>query len=395
MDSTTSVTNAPIEHPNIAILDALVKEVVQDIEDDITNEITHNEVISETHTDISYTTIESLLSPIQPPVKRKYGLIVNRIPPSKLKIQKFNTSATQPVLPISVDLRNKLPPCYDQGELGSCTANALCASFQYEDPSFFGSRLFVYYNERNMEGTVSQDVGATLIDGITTLEQYGVCSEHDWPYVITNFAQAPPQKCYTNAAQHHVISATNILNNTFSMKQCLAEGYPFVVGIQLFEAFESPQVAMTGIVPIPNIQTDNCIGGHAVLVCGYNDAKQVWIVRNSWGTRWGDHGYFYLPYPYLLNSNLCSDLWYISRVQKPSDPVVVPVPSYTGATGPTGDIGATSATGNTGATGATGATGESVISEPIIIDGPVSIEKTKTPEVQRSLLTVLRSYLPF
>lgn len=253
---------------------------------------------------------------LTPSIKRKYGLIVKRIKSSKLKIKKISSNHTKVVLPSIVDLRNKFPECYDQGELGSCTANALCAAFQYDDPSFMGSRLFVYYNERVMEGTVNEDAGATLSDGISILKKFGVCSEDLWPYDISKYASIPPLNCYEEADKHHVIEATNILNNAFSMKQCLAEGLPFVVGIQIFEAFESPEVAKTGMVPMPNLFTDECLGGHAVLVCGYDENKQVWIVRNSWGTNWGDNGYFFLPYFYLLYPTLCSDLWYISRVQK-------------------------------------------------------------------------------
>jgi C1A family cysteine protease len=167
-----------------------------------------------------------------------------------------------------------------------------------------------------MENTVNEDAGATLSDGIEILKKFGVCSENIWPYDISKYSQIPPLNCYIEADKHHVIEAVNILNNAFSMKQCLAEGLPFVVGIQIFEAFESAEVAKTGMVPMPNLFTDECLGGHAVLVCGYDENKQVWIVRNSWGTNWGDNGYFYLPYLYLLYPTLCSDLWYISRVQK-------------------------------------------------------------------------------
>ena len=253
---------------------------------------------------------------LTPSIKRKYGLIVKRIKSSKLKIKKISSNHTKVVLPSIVDLRSKFPACYDQGELGSCTAYALCAAFQYDDPSFMGSRLFVYYNERAMEGTINEDAGATLSDGISILKKFGVCSEDLWPYDISKYASIPPLNCYVEADKHHVIEATNILNNAFSMKQCLTEGLPFVVGIQIFEAFESPEVAKNGMVPMPNLFTDECLGGHAVLVCGYDENTKVWIVRNSWGTNWGDNGYFYLPYLYLLYPTLCSDLWYISRVQK-------------------------------------------------------------------------------
>ena len=248
-------------------------------------------------------------------IKRKYGLKISRIPKEKHTPLKLKAKPqTHIQLPPKVDLRPKLPTPYDQGTLGSCTANALCAAFQFEDPSFMGSRLFIYYNERKTEGTIEEDTGAQLQDGIDTMKNYGVCSESDWPYDITKFTQKPSSTCYSDALKHHIINAYNINNDINSMKNCLASGYPFVVGIMIFESFESQLVAQSGMVSMPT-QDEECLGGHAVLVCGYEDATQRWILRNSWGTKWGDNGYFYLPYVYLLDSSLCSDLWYISRVE--------------------------------------------------------------------------------
>lgn len=251
---------------------------------------------------------------LETPVQRKYGLKISRIPKENHVPLKLGATLPQAKLPSVIDLRPKLPPCYDQGTLGSCTANALCAAFQYDDPIFMGSRLFVYYNERKVEGTINQDAGAELHDGIDTLKKYGVCPEIEWPYDVKKFAVQPPNKCYISALQHHVYSAANIKNDMNSMKNCLNSGFPFVVGILLYQTFESRQVAKTGKVPMPRPNEPE-LGGHAVLVCGYNDNTQSWIVRNSWGTKWGDKGYFYLPYAYLLDSSLCSDLWNITRVQ--------------------------------------------------------------------------------
>jgi hypothetical protein len=106
------------------------------------------------------------------------------------------------------------------------------------------------------------------------------------------------------------------------MKNSLASGYAFVVGISIYDSFESQKVAKTGVVPMPNFKTENCLGGHAVLVVGYSDKEQHWIVRNSWGSTWGDKGYFYLPYIYLLDAKLSSDLWNITRISTvPNIPV--------------------------------------------------------------------------
>ena len=178
-----------------------------------------------------------------------------------------------------------------------------------------GSRLFLYYNERKLEGDIPDDNGAELSDGIKALEKYGLCPESEWPYDITQFATKPPAKCYTDALKDKVATAENISNDLVSMKTALASNFPFVVGITIYSSFEDPDVAQTGIVPMPDTDNELVLGGHAVLVVGFDDSNQWFIVRNSWGTSWGDQGYFYLPYAYLVDPNLSSDLWYISTVQ--------------------------------------------------------------------------------
>ena len=219
-------------------------------------------------------------------------------------------------LPAVVDLRPKMPPVFDQGDLGSCTANALSAAFAYDASGFLGSRLFLYYNERKLENDIPDDAGAFLSDGIACLVKFGICSESEWPYDISQFAVKPPQKCYTDALKERATVVYNIHNDMNSMKNCLNSGFPFVVGIAVYSSFESKSVALTGYVPMPGSR-DTFLGGHAVLVCGYTDRMQCWIVRNSWGASWGAKGYFYLPYQYLLDSSLASDLWYIKAVTHP------------------------------------------------------------------------------
>jgi C1A family cysteine protease len=220
----------------------------------------------------------------------------------------------QTQLPPVVDLRPNMPPIVDQGSLGSCTANALAAIFQKDDLKFTPSRLFIYYNERLIENDVSEDGGAQLSDGIQSLVKYGVCSESSWPYDIQQFKTKPPEHCYVEAEQHQVLEFFNIRQDMNSMKNCLFSGYPFVVGILVFEEIESYEVAHSGMVPMPT-EKSNCIGGHAVTVVGYDDSKRCWLMRNSWGTSWGIGGYFYVPYEYLLDSSLASDLWEITKVE--------------------------------------------------------------------------------
>jgi len=218
-------------------------------------------------------------------------------------------------LPNIIDLRNKFPPVYNQGNLGSCTANAFCGIIQYLQPNLQGSRLFLYYNERKLDNNIPDDSGATLSDGIICLLKYGICQESEWPYIVNKFAIKPPNKCYINALNHQALIVNSIEETLGSMKSSLANGKPFVVGIAVYTSFESNSVTVTGIVPMPNTSTETLLGGHAIICVGYNNSTKQWIMRNSWGKLWGDKGYFYLPYAYLLDPNLASDMWTITKME--------------------------------------------------------------------------------
>ncbi len=219
-------------------------------------------------------------------------------------------------LPSSIDLRPVCPPVADQGELGSCTGNALVGALEFmemkdNDPYVELSRLFIYYDERAFEHTVNSDSGAQIRDGIKTLAKKGVCSEKCWPYDISKFTVKPPASCFEEAATHKITVYARI-QGVDEMKACLAEGYPFVFGFSVYESFESQEVAQTGIVQMPQ-PDEKQVGGHAVVGVGYDDSEGRFIVRNSWGDAWGMKGYFTIPYEYLGNPNLADDFWAIRR----------------------------------------------------------------------------------
>lgn len=226
---------------------------------------------------------------------------------------------TLQTLPPSADLRPECPPVYDQGQLGSCTANAIAAAVEFDQMKqklaqvFAPSRLMIYYDEREIEGTVSSDSGAQIRDGIKSVGTQGVCPEDEWPYDITKFADKPPDNCYSDAVQYRAVSYQSVVQDLNQMKGCLAAGYPFVLGFSVYESFESQEVAQTGHAPMPT-PGEQQIGGHAVVAVGYEDSNQWFIMRNSWGTGWGMEGYFTLPYAYLTQSNLASDFWTIRLV---------------------------------------------------------------------------------
>ena len=219
-------------------------------------------------------------------------------------------------LPELVDLRNFCSPVENQLTLGSCTAQALAGNLEFLDYKNSQqlenmSRLFIYYNERLIEGTINQDSGASLRDGIKTLAKAGCCAEKDWEYDITKFTQKPPILCYFRARKHKIEEYRSLLDQN-ELLNCLAEGYPFVFGISIYESFETQEVAKTGSVPMP-AQTERNLGGHAIMAVGYDLKKQIFIVRNSWGENWGDKGYFTLPFEYV--NRLAADFWTIRRTK--------------------------------------------------------------------------------
>jgi|YelNatPaOPRAMG01_1025707.scaffolds.fasta_scaffold56367_3 C1A family cysteine protease len=228
-------------------------------------------------------------------------------------------SLSQPIaLPEVVDLRSQMPPIYDQGQLGSCTANAIGAAVQFAHKKQFGqdlmpSRLFIYYNERAMEGTIRYDSGAQIRDGIKSVNKQGVCPETDWPYIISKFKTKPLKKCYSEALKDKVVQYSVVPQTLNDMKSCLASGYPIIGGFSVYQSFESDQVAKTGIVPMPG-KNESQLGGHAIDIVGYDDSKQCFIIRNSWSDKWGILGYCYMPYEYWTNPGLASDFWTIRLI---------------------------------------------------------------------------------
>lgn len=219
-------------------------------------------------------------------------------------------------LPKSVDLRSFMPAPYDQGTLGSCTANSLAGLLEYNErkenkPNVqTASRLFIYYNERLIEHTVNQDSGAMLRDGIKALVRFGYCEEVLWPYVISQFKKKPSRIAYRDAAQSKISRYARIGHSLNDMKAALASSNPFVFGFMVFSSFENGAVAKTGIASMPQ-PNESMLGGHAVLAVGYDDDRQAFLVRNSWGITWGLGGYFYLPYEYIINPGLADDFWTI------------------------------------------------------------------------------------
>lgn len=218
-------------------------------------------------------------------------------------------------LPAKVDLRTTphMPPVYDQGQLGSCTGNGWAGAYAYawhltHNAMIQPSRLDIYYGERVIEHTVGTDSGAQVRDGAKVLAKSGVCPEADWPYDIATFARPPSKKDKADALLHLALTYKAVAQDLHSLQAALASGLPVVFGFTVYDDFESEQVAQTGIVNMPT-RGESIVGGHCVVLVGYDTASQRFIARNSWGTDWGQGGYFTIPFAYVTSSKLASDFW--------------------------------------------------------------------------------------
>lgn len=223
-------------------------------------------------------------------------------------------------LPARVDLRPACPPVYRQGHLNTCTANAIAAALEFEQMrqrqrAFRPSRLFIYYNERVLERTVKHDAGAMLRNGIKSVAKWGAPPEYPhWPYLHWRFPEKPPRKVYNEAKKHQAVLYQRLGRDIGHLRACLAQGWPFVFGIAVFERFESKDVARHGRLSMPK-RRERDLGGHAVMAVGYDHPRKLFVLRNSWGPRWGMKGYFTAPYAYLLDENLTADFWTIRLVE--------------------------------------------------------------------------------
>lgn len=223
-------------------------------------------------------------------------------------------------LPPVWDISNPLVPIMDQGQLGSCTANATGAAHMFEQVKqqqrgiFTPSRLFMYYNGRAMEGTVDEDSGCMIRDVVKSVAKKGVCPEEEWPYDIAKFKDKPPSKCYKHGLGHQALLYSRVAQIGYHIQTCLFQGFPVVYGFSVYESFETQEVARTGRVPMPSSH-DAFMGGHANLLVGYNNITRLYKSQNSYGLGHGDKGFLYLPFEYVEDPGLARDFWKITLVE--------------------------------------------------------------------------------
>ena len=221
-------------------------------------------------------------------------------------------------LPPRVDLRGQCPPVYNQGQLGSCTANATGAAHQFEQrqqagaKNFAPSRLMIYYEARVALGQVDRDGGAYLRDCFKSIAKKGVCPESLWPYVPAKFAMKPPKECYTEGKKHQAVKYQRVSIAEGAICAVLAAGNLVAFGAMLYQSFMAAWPS--GKIPMPS-KTERAVGGHAMALVGYDTARRIYIVRNSWGAGNAMKGYHEMPFDYIHDDNLTADFWMVSRVE--------------------------------------------------------------------------------
>lgn len=216
-------------------------------------------------------------------------------------------------LPSYVSLLQYCAPVENQTTTSSCTAHGIVGNLEMLEKksktNFYDiSRLFIYYNTRMIRGIEDTDGGAYIRDGIKSLVRFGYCSEKIWKYDEVKINNKPDRKSYKEAKRHLIKEYSRILNINDIIK-CVASGYPVIFGITLYESFESKIVAKTGKISIPKIN-ERVIGGHCMLIIGYDMKTKLFTVRNSWSSKWGDKGNCYIPFEYMEQA---SDMWTVRK----------------------------------------------------------------------------------
>jgi C1A family cysteine protease len=232
----------------------------------------------------------------------------------RLSVQTLRSSTPQ-----QFSLESFCPPVFDQGSIGSCTAQSSacmysCIYKQKTRQVFLPARLYIYYNTRLIENSVSADNGATLRNTMKAMVKNGVCTESIWPYQNNRLYLRPTNNCYVEGMDRQVLSYASVPIQLQIMKNLLLSQHSFVMGILVFPSFFSGG----GQVPIPNPNVEPILGGHAICIIGYDDQRQAFLARNSWGSGWGIRGNFYIPYAYATNRNLAFDAWVLYNVEIPS-----------------------------------------------------------------------------
>lgn len=220
--------------------------------------------------------------------------------------------------PARVDLRPLCSPVEDQGDIGSCAANAVVGAMEYhqrrhDQPVTNLSRLFVYYNARKLADNEANDSGTFIHHAMAAVMAYGACPETMWPYQRPLWAERPSEACYQAALEFEAVSFARTPLGP-DCRVAVALGLPVVFGACLPAEMLQLEAARTGRVEMPRGGWPAPGGGHAMLIVGYDDADDTWLIRNSWGPAWGDGGYARVSRQVLARYAMPSQFWVIGDI---------------------------------------------------------------------------------
>ncbi len=258
--------------------------------------------------------------------ERSYGWT-----PSPPDIRDYKYVPEYPLLALPTVVNLDIPspgspfdPGVSQGRLGCCgpttAANdivfrSLLGGFPINTPS----RLFVYYCTRELMGTTGSDSGVNNRTMLKAIRQYGYCDETLWPYDISKFTVKPNTAAYSAAiAQAQIFTYLSVQQDLNIMKSCIAAGQPIIFGFTVYESMETPTVDASGDIPMPKMN-ERVLGGHDVLLTGYDDATRKFRLKNPWGPGWGLGGYGFINYDYV-NPSLSNDYWTVTTKYAPQPP---------------------------------------------------------------------------
>lgn len=233
-----------------------------------------------------------------------------RVSPDKVDWRDRYYNFARSTLQEVVDMRSMASAVEQQSDLGSCTAQAIVGAYElltkrdYPDQYVELSRLFAYYNARLVGGVITEDEGAYIRDAIKAVSQYGICEEKLWPYKVENFAVEPTPECYADAKKRTIKKYYRIARLE-DILDALNSGYPVVAGITVYSSFDRITTE-NSILQMPN-DTEKELGAHAILLVGYDLARKLILARNSFGPKWGEQGYFWIPFDYV--SQYLTDAW--------------------------------------------------------------------------------------
>jgi len=261
---------------------------------------------------------------ISPYSQMKYpinGLLPSNVPVDAIPMSQLVQQQSD--LPSAVSLREYMSNVEAQLKSNSCVANSIVGAYEYllrrqDNNTTDMSRLFIYYNARALDpqrAMLMRDTGCMITHAIHAIKTFGTCSEDRWKFIGGNCNRRPTQDCYEEAKNFKATDAVELSVDLDSMRTCLARGYPFVIGAHLFQSFTQAEtnggyvsLPREGEPPLRNAER------HAMLVVGYDDARQLFTVRNSWGPQWGHEGYCFMPYPYVANPKYVEQVYTIRRL---------------------------------------------------------------------------------